>query len=84
MQPRHPLLYASASQLATEFLTELIEAVLMVWLMAQARLETFSSQLGFAAVVGIVAAMTTNSPYWNWDGPRHIAGRRLLPPAATS
>lgn len=58
----------TASQLATEFFTELIEAVLMVWLMAQARLETFSSRLGFAAVVGIVAAMTTNVPYWNWYG----------------
>ena len=55
-------------QLVTEFFTELFEALLLVWLMAQARLESFPFRVGFAVVVGVVAAITTNIPYWNWYG----------------
>jgi len=58
----------TAVQLATEFLTELLEALLMVWLMARARLQSFASRLGFAAVIGILASITTNISYWNWYG----------------
>jgi hypothetical protein len=58
----------TAPQLVTEFLTELIEALLLAWLMAQIRLESVGSRLGFAAVVAVVAAITTNIPYWNWYG----------------
>src|SRR5437667_12043504 len=58
----------TASQLFTEFFTELLEALLLVWLMAQARFQTVASRLGFAIVVGLVAAITTNIPYWNWFG----------------
>lgn len=58
----------TAPQLITEFVTELIETLLMVWLMARARLAGVAARVGFAAVVGIVAAMTTNISYWNWYG----------------
>jgi hypothetical protein len=58
----------TAPQLVTEFLTELLEALLLTWLMAQTRFESRISRIGFAAVVGLVAAMATNLPYWNWYG----------------
>ncbi|HEY6391037.1 MAG TPA: hypothetical protein VIX89_07160, partial [Bryobacteraceae bacterium] len=46
------------SQLITEFLTEIIEALLLAWLMAQMRFESFAKRLGLALVIGIIAAMT--------------------------
>ncbi len=55
-------------QLGTEFLTELIEALLAAILLAQTRLASFASRLGFVALVGLTAAITTNMPYWNWYG----------------
>lgn len=58
----------TARQLGTEFATELIEALLAAILLAQTRLATFASRLGFVAVLGLAAAITTNIPYWNWYG----------------
>ena len=58
----------TAAQLGTEFLTELIEALLAAILLAQTRLASFASRLGFIAVLGLAAAITTNIPYWNWYG----------------
>jgi hypothetical protein len=58
----------TAGQLVTEFVSELIQVLLTVWLLAQTRLERFSSTVAFITVVGIVAAMATNVSYWNWFG----------------
>lgn len=55
-------------QLATEFLTELAEALLVVSLLAQTRLASFGSKAGFVTLAGLMAAITTNIPYWNWYG----------------
>jgi hypothetical protein len=55
-------------QLVTEFLTEFVEALLAVFLLAQTRLASFASRVGFVVVAGIMAAITTNVPYWNWYG----------------
>jgi len=55
-------------RLLTEFLTELAEALLAVFLLAQTRLVSYGARLGFVAVVGLIAAITTNVPYWNWYG----------------
>ena len=54
--------------LAIELATELLEAILAVWLLAQTGLITFSSRVGFIVVVGIIAAIATNISYWNWYG----------------
>jgi hypothetical protein len=56
------------AQLITEFLTELLEALLLTWLIAQTRLESRPSRIGFVIVVGLVAAVSTNVSYWNWYG----------------
>ena len=55
-------------QLATEFLTELAEALIVVFLLAQTRLTSFGSRVGFVTLIGLVAAITTNISYWNWYG----------------
>jgi hypothetical protein len=58
----------TAGQLATEFLTELIEALLAVILLSQTRLTSFASRLGFVIVAGMLATIATNVSYWNWYG----------------
>ncbi len=54
--------------LGIEFATELLEAMLVVFLLTQTRIESFSGRIGFVLVAGILAAITTNIPYWNWYG----------------
>jgi hypothetical protein len=54
--------------LTIEFVTELCEALLAVWLLAQTRLVTFGGRLGFVTAAGIMAAIATNVSYWNWWG----------------
>jgi Periviscerokinin family len=55
-------------QLITECLTELAEALLLAWLLAQTTLATFASRMGFVVMAAIMATITTNIPYWNWYG----------------
>jgi hypothetical protein len=54
--------------LTIEFITELCEALLAVWLLAQTRIGTFGGRLGFVTAAGIMAAIGTNVSYWNWWG----------------
>jgi len=54
--------------LAIEFVTELAEALLVVFLLAQTRIVTFGGRLGFVLGAGILAAISTNVSYWNWYG----------------
>ena len=64
--PRRPLNFPLL--LGVQFLTELVEALLVVFLLAQTRLTTFGARVGFVTVAGILAAIATNIPYWNWYG----------------
>jgi hypothetical protein len=54
--------------LGIEFSTELLEAILVVFLLAQTRIVSFAGRIGFVVVAGILAAITTNVSYWNWYG----------------
>jgi hypothetical protein len=54
--------------LTIEFATELLEALLAVFLLAQTRIGSFGGRLGFVTVAGILAAIATNVSYWNWWG----------------
>ena len=58
----------TGGQLGTEFLTELAEALLVVFLLSRARLASYASRVGFVIVTGVLAAITTNISYWNWYG----------------
>ena len=72
--PSGILIYHSSRQfsfgklLGVEFATELLEAILAVFLLSQTGIRSFGGRIGFVLVVGILAAMTTNIPYWNWYG----------------
>ncbi|MGC2353290.1 MAG: hypothetical protein WA496_07835 [Candidatus Udaeobacter sp.] len=54
--------------LGIEFGTELLEAILVVFLLAQTRIVSFAGRVGFVLATGILAAITTNISYWNWYG----------------
>ena len=54
--------------LGIEFGTELVEAILVVFLLAQTRIVSFAGRVGFVLAAGILAAVTTNISYWNWYG----------------
>ena len=60
--------FAFGKSLAVEFSTEVLQAILIIWLLAQTRIESFTARVGFVLIAGILAAITTNVSYWNWYG----------------
>jgi hypothetical protein len=52
--------------LIIEFFTELTEGLIAAWLVAQTALVSYFARVGFVAMIGLAAAITTNIPYWNW------------------
>jgi hypothetical protein len=60
--------FAFGKLLGIEFGTELLEAILVVFLLAQTRIVSFAGRVGFVVVAGILAVITTNVSYWNWYG----------------
>ena len=60
--------FVMARHLSIEFVTELLEAFLVVYLLSLTRLTTFVARAGFVTVAGVLAAIATNIPYWNWYG----------------
>jgi hypothetical protein len=60
--------FAFGKSLAVEFTTEVLQAILIIWLLAQTRIESFATRVGFVLIAGILAAITTNVSYWNWYG----------------
>jgi hypothetical protein len=62
-------------RLGIEFATEVVEALLAVFLLAQTNIGSFLGRVGFVLTAGILAAIATNVPYWNWYGfPRIYVG----------
>ena len=51
--------------LTIEFVTELLEALLAVYLLAKTRIFTFGGRVCFVTTAGILAALATNVSYWN-------------------
>jgi len=60
--------FSFGQTLGIEFLTQLAQVLLGVWLLSMTRFSTFASRLGFFTVLGLLAAITTNVSYWNWYG----------------
>ena len=60
--------FAFGKSLVTEFSTEVLQAILVIWLLAQTRIDSFAARVGFVLIAGILAAITTNVSYWNWYG----------------
>lgn len=64
----HVVYSLNPSNLAVEFVTELVEAIIAALLLSFAALSGYLSRAGFVTLVGITAAICTNVPYWNWYG----------------
>ncbi len=60
--------FAFGKSLVIEFSTEVVQAILVIWLLAQTRIGSFAGRVGFVLIAGILAAITTNVSYWNWYG----------------
>ena len=60
--------FAFGKSLVIEFSTEVLQAILVIWLLAQTRIDSFAARVGFVLIAGILAAITTNVSYWNWYG----------------
>ena len=60
--------FGFGKSLAVEFSTEVLQAILVIWLLAQTRIGSLSGRVGFVLIAGILAAITTNVSYWNWYG----------------
>jgi hypothetical protein len=54
--------------LGVEFATELVESILVVFLLAQTVIASFAGRVGFVFVAGILASIATNVSYANWYG----------------
>ncbi len=60
--------FAFGKSLAVEYSTEVLQAILVIWLLAQTRVGSFGGRVGFVLIAGFLAAITTNVSYWNWYG----------------
>ena len=54
--------------LAVEFGTELLQALIAVYLLSLTSVGSFGGRLGFFALIGLLAVSATNISYWNWYG----------------
>ena len=52
--------------LAVQFATDVVKAALLVVLLAHTGRATFGKRVGFVVVAGVLAAIVTNIPHWNW------------------
>src|SRR4029450_6672153 len=60
--------FAFGKSLAVEFTTEVLQSILIIWLLAQTRIGSFAGRVAFVLIAGVLAAITTNVSYWNWYG----------------
>ena len=60
--------FAFGKSLAVEFSTEVLQAILVIWLLAHTSIGSVAGRVGFVVIAGILAAITTNISYWNWYG----------------
>ena len=50
--------FGFGKSLAVEFSTEVLQAILVIWLLAQTRIGSFAGRVGFILIAGILAAIT--------------------------
>lgn len=58
----------SAGQLLTELGTNVVQALLAAILLAFTGLRSYGARVGFVALAGLMAGITTNISYWTWYG----------------
>jgi uncharacterized membrane protein YkgB len=60
--------FAFGKSLVIEFSTEVLQAILVIWLLVQTRIGSFGGRVVFVLIAGFLASITTNVSYWNWYG----------------
>jgi hypothetical protein len=60
--------FSFGKALVTELSTNIVQMLLAVFLLGLTSLTGFMARWRFLAVVGLVAAISTNISYWNWYG----------------
>ena len=55
-------------RLVIQFVTDVIESLVAVFLLAKTRINGFGGKVGFILSAGFLAAIATNIPYMNWFG----------------
>ena len=60
--------FSFPKSLAIEFITELLQALIAVYLLSLTGASSFGGRLVFFALIGLLAAIATNVSYWNWYG----------------
>ena len=56
------------NQLVTQFVGDLISALLVICLLSQTAGLSYWGRVGFVTLVGVVIASVSHFPYWNWFG----------------
>ncbi len=56
------------SQLATELVNDLVQGLILAWLIWRSKETSMGGRVFFALMVGVIASMVTNVSYWNWYG----------------
>lgn len=57
----------SGGQLARSFIFDVIAALFVAWLLANAAAQSFKARVAFVAIAGgVIAAVVTDLPNWNW------------------
>lgn len=54
--------------LVVDFVIEVAQVVIAVFLLGLTRLTTFVARVNFVLLIGVVVAIGTNLSYWNWFG----------------
>jgi hypothetical protein len=58
----------TAGEMVTEFLVEVLEALIAALLLSRTLIPSYAGRAGFVTLLGVVAGITTNLSYWNWYG----------------
>jgi len=58
----------AASLLIVEFLNDVVQGMLLAWLLSVSTMTTIKGKVMFAFVTGLAATCVTNVSYWNWYG----------------
>jgi hypothetical protein len=58
----------AANLLIIEFLNDVLQGMLLAWLLSVSTMTTMRGKITFALVVGLAATCVTNVSYWNWYG----------------
>jgi len=60
--------FSLGKSLAIEFLTQLVQVLIAVYLLSLVPVGTFGGRVSFFVCLGLLAAIASNVSFWNWYG----------------